>query len=361
MARRILVAMSGGVDSSVAALLVARDPGVEAVGAMMRFWRGPGENQMSACCSPDAAYAARRAADRIGIPFYVLDFREPFERHIRSDFVAEYAAGRTPNPCVRCNSQVKFGALLERALAMGFDAVATGHYARIANGAAGREVHRSADPLKDQTYFLWGLKAEALGRVEFPVGSLTKAQVREIARQAGLANADRPESQEICFVPGSTASYLDATLGQRPGGIVDTSGRRLGEHTGTHHFTIGQRKGLGLAGGPWFVVRIDAPSRTVVVGHREECAGDRADAEAANFLAPAAELPRRVLAQVRHRQAPAPATLEVSSSAFEVRFDEPQFAVTPGQSIVLYAGTRLLGGGLAASPVPARALPLALA
>jgi tRNA-specific 2-thiouridylase len=353
--------MSGGVDSSVAALLVAREPGVEVAGAMMRFWHGPGENQMSACCSPDAAHAARRAADRIGIPFYVLDFREPFERHIRADFVAEYESGRTPNPCVRCNSEVKFGALLERARAMGFDAVATGHYARLRDGAAGREVHRSADAAKDQTYFLWGLRRDALPRVEFPVGSLTKSRVREIARESGLANADRPESQEICFVPGTTAEYLDARLGERPGPIVDTSGKRLGEHSGTHHFTIGQRKGLGLAGGPWFVVRLDAPSKTVVVGHRDDCAADTAEAEGASFLAPPAELPRRVLAQVRHRQAPAPATLESTRDTFRLHFDEPQFAVTPGQSIVLYSGSRLLGGGLAVSPVRTRALPLAIA
>jgi tRNA-specific 2-thiouridylase len=190
---------------------------------------------------------------------------------------------------------------------------------------------------------------------------LTKSQVREVAREAGLANADRPESQEICFVPGSTAEYLDARLGERPGPIVDTSGRRLGEHCGTHHFTVGQRKGLGLAGGPWFVVRIDAPNRTVIVGHRDECATDTAEADAASFLAPAAELPRRVLAQVRHRQPPAPATLEIAADSFRLRFDEPEFAVTPGQSVVLYSGSRLLGGGIAVSPVGLRSLPLAMA
>jgi tRNA-specific 2-thiouridylase len=345
--------MSGGVDSSVSAALL-RDDGYEVVGAMMRFW--PDQKRVStfdSCCSPDAAYEARRVADHLGLPFYLLDYREVFEENIIQPFVAEYAAGRTPNPCVLCNSKVKFDHLVKKARMLGCDFVATGHYVRRLEGASGPEFHRGSDPKKDQTYFLWGTPRDALERVLFPVGHMEKPQVRELARGYGLITAEKPESQDICFVPDTIQSYLGERLKPVPGQVVDTLGNVVGEHDGAQYYTLGQRKGMRLfeTHVARFVVRIDAANNRVVVGEKDECYSSRLEAVDANLLVD--DLPEFVTAQVRYRTQGVPArVIRARADHFELELLEPQFAVTPGQSVVLYDNTRLLGGGFIRTDAP---------
>ncbi len=345
---RVLAAMSGGVDSSVTAALL-RDDGFEVIGAMMRFW--PDQKRVStfdSCCSPDAAYEARRVADHLGLPFYLLDYRDVFEENIVKPFVDEYRQGRTPNPCVLCNSKVKFDHLVKKAKMLGCDFVATGHYVRRVDAASGPEFHRGSDPKKDQTYFLWGTPRDALERVLFPVGHLEKPAVRELARQYGLITAEKPESQDICFVPGTIQQYLGERIAPKTGEIVDLQGTVVGEHEGTQFYTLGQKKGLKLHQTHLerFVVQIDAAQNRVVVGGRDDCFSAELEAVGANLLVDVAVLPEIVNAQVRYRTAPVPARLTRADEAgFALSFLEPQFAVTPGQSVVLYDGSRLLGGG----------------
>lgn len=344
--------MSGGVDSSVSAALL-RDAGYDVVGAMMRFWPDARrQDTFDSCCSPDAAHEARRVAEGLGIPFYLLDYRDEFERHIVGPFLSEYAAGRTPNPCVLCNSSVKFESLVRKARMLGCDKVATGHYVRRVDAANGPEFHRGSDPLKDQTYFLWGTPRASLERVLFPVGHLEKPAVRELARAYGLVTADKPESQNICFVPGTVREYLVERLPARKGDLVDRDGQVVGQHEGAQFYTVGQKRGLGLFRNheERFVIGVDAAANRVVVGSREDCEWAGLRASGVNYLMDAGLLPTRVRAQVRYRQAPATARLvSVDSDGFELEFDEPQFAVSPGQSVVLYDGERLLGGGFIAS------------
>ncbi|TVR90000.1 MAG: tRNA 2-thiouridine(34) synthase MnmA [Trueperaceae bacterium] len=350
-APRVLAAMSGGVDSSVATALLA-EQGFEVMGAMLRFW--PDDRPAGAfdvCCSPEAAYDARRIADRLDVPFYLLDAREAFQEVVIDPFVASYEAGRTPNPCVWCNRHVKFGDTVARAQRLGCSFVATGHYVRRVEGPGGVELHRGRDDDKDQTYFLWALPRAILPYLLFPLGDMTKAEVRAQAVDRGLSVAWKRSSSGLCFVPDTVRAYLAERVEPRPGPVVDVAqaGAVVGEHQGVAFYTIGQKKGLGL----WkshlerFVIDLDPDTNTVVVGPREACSWQTLEADRLNLLCADDELPERVSAQVRYRQAPQPATLErIAPDRVRLRFDEPQFAVTLGQSTVFYAGERLLGGGV---------------
>lgn len=342
--------MSGGVDSSVATALL-REGGFEVVGTMARFW--PDDCPSGAfdlCCSPEAAYDARRVADAVDVPFYLLDFRERFQEIVVDPFAPSYEAGETPNPCVWCNRHIKFGAFIERAMVLGCDFLATGHYVRRVDGPNGVELHRGRDDDKDQTYFLWALPRDILPYLLFPLGELSKREVRALAAERGLLTAEKKSSSGLCFVPDTVRGYLQDTSRERPGPVVDASlgGDVVGEHRGVQFYTIGQKKGLGL----WkshlerYVVDLRPEEDTVVVGPKELCYWSGLTADRVNFLADEDHLPRQLQAQVRYRQAPVPATLAATDDGFRLDFEEPQFAVTVGQSAVLYDGDRLLGGGV---------------
>jgi tRNA-specific 2-thiouridylase len=351
--------MSGGVDSSVAAWLL-REAGHDVVGLFMRHGQPAAVCDASAprkqgCCSAADAEDARRVADQLGIPFYVLNFQQEFGRIIEY-FVAEYTAGRTPNPCIVCNTWLKFGKLWEYADSIGAERVATGHYARILQNAEGKwTLCRGLDPTKDQSYVLWGINRRRLPRLSFPVGEHHKADIRRMAAALGLAVADKPDSQEICFVPDQDhARFVQQYRPSPPtaGDIVTSDGTVVGQHEGLEHFTIGQRKGLRIAfGEPRYVVRIEAATRRVVVGTREELARDELTARGANWFLSGDDLvgaAGRIACEVkiRYRSEPMPATLAVlPGERFSVQFAQPCRGVAPGQAAVAYQGERLLGGG----------------
>ncbi|HEY0135623.1 MAG TPA: tRNA 2-thiouridine(34) synthase MnmA [Nannocystis sp.] len=351
---RIVAAMSGGVDSSVAAALLV-EAGHDVVGLTMRLYdagaaerRGRG----GTCCSPAEIDQARDACARLGIPHYTVDERARFEDAVIDDFVRSYVGGRTPNPCVRCNEHVKFGPLLARARALGAEALATGHYAKVEDG----ELRRADDAGKDQSYFLFAMGLPTLASLRFPLGTWHKDQVREKARALGLANADAPDSQEICFVGGgdhaavveARAAALGLDMDRLAAGpIVDEGGTVVGEHAGVHRVTVGQRRGLHVAGSaPRYVLRVLPETRTVVVGDAEALKVASLELEDLRRLTPIGEHASvRAQVQLRHRGRPAPATVEVAGTRAVVRFDEPVGAAAPGQAAVLYDGARVLGGG----------------
>jgi tRNA-specific 2-thiouridylase len=346
--------MSGGVDSSVAAALLV-EAGHEVVGATLRtFCYTSGPAHAKSCCGLEGVSDARSVANALGIPHHVYDVEEEFTRDVIDDFVAEYARGRTPNPCVRCNSFTKFGDLLRRARELGAEGIATGHYVRIERESPdGPALLRGVDASKDQAYFLWGLPAEALPFLHFPLGALTKEQVREKARARGLVTADKPESQEICFVP--TGDYRDLLRSRlevahpsfQPGSIVTTGGEVVGEHDGFAGFTVGQRK--GLPGGfpeAMFVVEVRPETREVVIGPRSQMWADTVELEHLNWLGPVPEAGEGLEVQLRHRARGVAARLEsVWEDGLRLRLEEPHFAVTPGQSGVLFSREWVRGGG----------------
>ena len=348
---RIVVAMSGGVDSSVAAALLA-EQGHDVIGLSMQLYDQSGDQRFGSCCTIDDLHDARRVAAAIGIPHYILNFEKQFQETVISNFVSEYASGRTPLPCARCNSDLKFSTLLDRARGLGAEHVATGHYARVEQSPAGRWLlRRSADPEKDQSYFLFSLTQEQLARAVFPVGDLGKPDVRLQARRLGLSVAEKPDSQEICFVPDG--GYADFVARSEPavaraGAIVNEQGDALGQHGGIHKFTVGQRKGLGVSGPvPMYVLKIEAESGTVTVGARAALDKTSLSASGVNWVsvdAPADWL--NLSAQIRHRHRPAAARVRaLADSRAELEFLQPQSAITPGQAVVFYDGDVVVGGG----------------
>jgi tRNA-specific 2-thiouridylase len=363
--KTIAVAMSGGVDSSTVAAML-RSEGHNVVGLTMQLWNqrrlagheGMPESVQGRCCSLDDVYDARRVAETLGIPYYVVNQEERFERDVVRPFVEEYLSGRTPIPCSLCNNHLKFDQLLIVAQQIGAEALATGHYARVNfDEPSGRWLlKRPTDSSKDQTYFLFGLTQEQLSRTIFPLGEMTKPEVRELARRHGLAAADKPDSQEICFVPGGDyKKFLDAYLSEQGSSLPDTSGelvttdgKVIGEHSGVHNFTVGQRKGLGVAtGSPLYVLQIKGDSGQVVVGDQENLYSRTLRAHRVNLISAASlDEPKRVTVKIRHRHEPAPATLESSANnELRVTFDQPQRAITPGQAAVFYEGDVVVGGG----------------
>jgi tRNA-specific 2-thiouridylase len=344
--KRIVAAMSGGVDSSVTAALLQRE-GYEVIGVTLQLYSGMADRK-GACCAGKDIYDARRVADKLGIAHYVLDYEDRFRTSVIDDFVAGYARGETPIPCIRCNERVKFGDLMKSARDLGADALATGHYVRRIEGANGAELHTGVDAARDQSYFLFATTREQLDYLRFPLGSLSKPKVREIAAELGLVNAKKPDSQDICFV---TSDYTEVVKrlkpdAGRPGDIVDTAGRVLGRHDGVINFTIGQRKGLGLSGNaaPLFVLAIDAERAQVVVGPREALQTRRIHLKDVNWLADP-ELARECVAKVRSMRAPVAAHVAVTPDGAEVELLEPEMGVAPGQACVFYKGTQVLGGG----------------
>jgi len=346
---RIAVAMSGGVDSSVAAALLAAQ-GHDVVGITLQQWPR-GETEESAkhggCCSLSAVEDARRVANVLGIPYYCWNLESEFGERVIEPFHRDYLEGRTPNPCVRCNAFVRFDLMLSRVVELGFDKLATGHYARIVNGAGGPELHTAVDPAKDQSYMLYHLDRERLRHISFPLGLMTKSEVREHAREFGLPVADKADSQEICFIPrGETARYLSQRLPVAAGAVVDSSGRELGSHRGTPLYTVGQRSGLGdlREAGPWYVLNVDAPSNRLVVGRKEELAVSEVSLRDMSFIDGAAPEPLRCEARLRYHAQAIPATY----AAGRLVLDAPFFGAAPGQAAVLYSDTKVLGGGIIA-------------
>ncbi len=346
---RVMVAMSGGVDSSVAAALVQRD-GHDTVGVTMKLWGGPSD---AGCCSVSDVDDARRVADHLGIDHHTFNFGADFDRDVVGPYIADHQAGRTPNPCIACNRHLKFDRLLQRATALGFDAVATGHHARVVGRPDGtRRVARGKDRSKDQSYVLHVLDSATLGRVRFPVGDRTKAEVRALAATLGLRTAAKPDSQDVCFIPASSAgrrTFLEGRVDLTPGGVVDTAGTVVGRVDAVELVTVGQRRGLGLPGAaaPRYALRTDPSNGTVTVGSRADLLVDEQPVDAVAWVS--APHQGRVTVQCSAHGAPRPADLVAGRGSDEavVRWHRPERRVAPGQSVVFYEGDEVVGGGCA--------------
>jgi tRNA-specific 2-thiouridylase len=353
--QRVVVAMSGGVDSSVTAALL-KDQGYEVIGISMQVWdystfTAPDGEKFDTCCSLDDIHDARRVAEQLGIPFYVVNFEEEFQRLVIGDFVAEYFRGRTPNPCVRCNQRIKFELLLQKSRDLAADYLATGHYARVERDDNGRfHLRAGEDAGKDQSYFLFTLTQEQLAKTLFPLGGMTKPEVRRLAARYGLRVAEKGESQEICFVPDNDyVRFLEEArgAGELDGDIVDSRGNVLGRHRGTYRYTVGQRKGLGVAHPhPLYVLGVDTEKRQVVVGSREELASPGLVATDLNWIISPPETPLDATCKIRYRHRPVPCTvIPLPGNRAEVRFLAAEKSVTPGQAVVFYLDDEVLGGG----------------
>lgn len=355
--KKAFVAMSGGVDSSVA-LALLKEEGYDCIGVSMQLWdysKKDGERgeREGGCCSLDDLHDARRVADKLGVPFYVVNMEELFSREVVDYFVAGYNGGNTPNPCIKCNEMLKFDALLKKAVGLEADFLATGHYARIIKDDGGFKLLKGVDPAKDQSYFLFTMTQGQLERALFPIGSLTKKDVRALARKAGLKTSEKRESQEICFVEGPRyADFLLSRCKAEKGEIVSTGGKALGTHNGLFGYTVGQRKGLSLSGGPYYVLAVDAAANRIVVGKEVELYSNALHAGAMNWIN--ADAGKRamngtldnVIAKVRYRHEGALCSVESNNEAgAAITFKTPQRAITPGQAVVLYADDEVLGGG----------------
>jgi tRNA-specific 2-thiouridylase len=346
---RVIVAMSGGVDSAVAAGLLVRQ-GYDVIGITMRLWSrddAEGRLHQKRCCGVEDTDDARAAAEVLGIPHYVLNLEEEFGRRVVNYFVGEYERGRTPNPCLACNEHVKFRALLDRAVALDADRLATGHYARIQRGTEGFELHRALDANKDQSYVLYTLQQAELQRLLFPVGEYAKPEIRRLALEMGLPLHDKPDSAEICFVPGNDyRAFLAERLPSRPGSVLDADGNTVGRHDGIAGFTIGQRKGIGAFGGKRFVTDIDPELNLITIGPEDDLMSNLLWTERPTWTAgrpPAPEF--EAMVKVRYKSEPALAMVRVHEEGLEVAFSQPLRAITPGQAAVLYDGDRVIGGG----------------
>jgi tRNA-specific 2-thiouridylase len=362
---RVIVAMSGGVDSAVAAGLLVKQ-GYEVIGVTMRLWSrddAEGRLHQKRCCGVEDTEDARAAADVLRIPHYVLNLEEEFGRRVVNYFVGEYERGRTPNPCLACNEHVKFRALLDRAVALDADRLATGHYARIQHGTEGFELHRALDSNKDQSYVLYTLQQAELKRLLFPVGQYAKPEIRQLALEMGLPLHDKPDSAEICFVPGNDyRAFLAERLPSRPGSVLDTDGNTVGRHDGIAGFTIGQRKGIGAFGGKRFVTEIDPELNLITIGPEDDLMSDRLWTERPSWTAGKPPAPAfEAMVKVRYKSEPALARVRVHEQSLEVAFSQPLRAITPGQAAVLYDGDRVIGGGTIARAQRAEAADLSAA
>ena len=359
--KRVVVAMSGGVDSSVAALLLKRQ-GYDVVGVTMRLWSVEDEAAAplnNRCCSVEDVQDARRVCDAIGARHYFMNFEREFQQHVIDYFVREYDRGRTPHPCLACNDKIKFDFLLRRALFLDADYIATGHYARIRRDEGRTRLLKGVDSGKDQSYVLFTLRQTELQRLLLPVGEYTKSEIRTLAADAGLPVADKPDSQEICFIPdGDYRKFVGERVTPRPGDMVDVDGNVLGEHPGIQFFTIGQRRRLGLQGNtgePMYVTAIDADANRVVLGRHEDLMRRELWASRVNYIAGDTPLePLEITAKIRYKATESPTTLIPGGDWAELRFHEPQRAVTPGQAVTFYQGEEIIGGGIIEieAPVP---------
>lgn len=345
---RVLVAMSGGVDSSVTAGLL-QEQGYDVVGVTLHLWDAQGKSQVGRCCAPEDRDDARRSCDHLAVPHYVIDEREAFRRTVVDPFVVSNRAGQTPSPCVACNQHVKLTRLWELAKSFGASYLATGHYVRLRRGPSRTSLLRGLDENKDQSYFLYGVPQEVLAHLICPLGELVKDDSREAGRRLGLPNWDKPDSQELCFVPdGDVRGFIEEDTGvaSAPGDIVDTDGTVLGQHEGIEGYTVGQRRGLGVsAAAARYVLRVIPERNAVVVGDRESLTGGHLEADQACWTEAAPVEPFRAQVRIRYRHRPAPALVVPTRDGFRVDFDDPQSAIAPGQAAVIYQGERVVGGG----------------
>ena len=362
--KRVVVAMSGGVDSSVTAGLLV-EAGYEVIGMTMQLYdrKDMATPVKGSCCSLDDVFDARRVAEQLGIPFYVLNFQEAFKKIVVENLTGEYLSGRTPNPCIRCNDFMKFRLLLKRAMSLGAEFMATGHYAQIIEDEGTWRLRKAVDPDKDQTYFLYGMNQDQMSKVRFPLGGMTKAEVREHARRLGISTAEKSESQDVCFIAGEKyTDFIERTVEELPGTgkIVDTDGKVLGTHQGSYRYTVGQRKGLALPGPEKrYVVEVKPDENTVVVGGESDLQTTELETDTLHWVGKPAEPTEVLLAKIRYRSEPTPARIEArENGGAQVTFLEPVKAVTPGQTLVLYREDEVVGGGLIAAK-KRRSLPMA--